>query len=248
MTKFEPPPWSVEGIGRDACPQRSSAKEFRSLKREAAVKAFLAACLAAIVLAAISWVVLNFVQEPADEAFATPPYTRIGAMTESGHELFKLSTTEAVTAWTAVAALFLAVIAAVIAYCQVRETRNSGKEADAQESFRSYLELALNNPNLARPDLYKNKMTPLDRKKYEWFVAYLLAASEKILASVDDPEWKETIKLNISYHKEFLSDINALKESEFEMYAPDLQNLVREKTGRPRPQANQSGLDALLRS
>jgi hypothetical protein len=37
------------------------------------VKVFLAACLAAIVLAAISWVVLSVVQEPADRAFATPP-------------------------------------------------------------------------------------------------------------------------------------------------------------------------------
>jgi len=42
------------------------------------VKAFLAACLAAIVLAAISWIVLNSVQESADRAFATPPYTRVG--------------------------------------------------------------------------------------------------------------------------------------------------------------------------
>jgi uncharacterized membrane protein YvlD (DUF360 family) len=42
------------------------------------VKVFLAACLAAIVLAAISWIVLNGVQEPADRAFATPPYTRVG--------------------------------------------------------------------------------------------------------------------------------------------------------------------------
>ena len=45
---------------------------------EAAVKAFLVACLAAIVLAAISWIVLNSVQEPADRAFATPPYTQVG--------------------------------------------------------------------------------------------------------------------------------------------------------------------------
>jgi hypothetical protein len=39
------------------------------------MKAFLAACLAAI--AAISWVVLSVVQEPTDRAFATPPYTRV---------------------------------------------------------------------------------------------------------------------------------------------------------------------------
>ena len=45
---------------------------------EAAVKAFLAACLTAIVVAAISWFVLNSVQEPADRAFATSPYARVG--------------------------------------------------------------------------------------------------------------------------------------------------------------------------
>jgi hypothetical protein len=42
------------------------------------VKAFLAACLAAIVLAAISLIALNRMQEPADRAFAMPPYTRVG--------------------------------------------------------------------------------------------------------------------------------------------------------------------------
>ena len=42
------------------------------------MKVFLVACLAAIVLAVISWIVLNSVQEPADRAFATPPYTRVG--------------------------------------------------------------------------------------------------------------------------------------------------------------------------
>ena len=66
------------GIGRDACPRRSSAREFRSLEAGAVVKVFLAACLAAIVLAVISLIVLNRVQEPADRAFATPPYTRVG--------------------------------------------------------------------------------------------------------------------------------------------------------------------------
>jgi len=40
------------------------------------VKEFLAACLAAIVLAAIAAIVLSSVQEPADRA--TTPYTRVG--------------------------------------------------------------------------------------------------------------------------------------------------------------------------
>jgi hypothetical protein len=44
---------------------------------EVSVKPFLAACLAAIVVAAISWIVLDSVQEPVDRAFTTP-YTRVG--------------------------------------------------------------------------------------------------------------------------------------------------------------------------
>jgi len=41
------------------------------------VKAFLAACVAAVVLAAISSIILSRVQKPADTAFATP-YARVG--------------------------------------------------------------------------------------------------------------------------------------------------------------------------
>jgi hypothetical protein len=159
---------------------------------------------------------------------------------EPGHELCKFAselckfTTEAVTAWAAVVALLLATLAAAIAWLQVRETRNSEKEADAQESFRSYLQLCLNNPQLAYPDYQEIKKDDLERKKYEWFVASLLAASEKIIASVkNDQRWIDTIKLNVGYHKEFLSDKTALKESEFNTYDPRLQKLVRAATGRP---------------
>jgi len=48
---------------------------------EAVVKAFLAACLAAIVLAALAAIVLSSVQEPADRAFTTP-YTRVGDLAD----------------------------------------------------------------------------------------------------------------------------------------------------------------------
>ena len=46
-------------------------------KREQPMKAFFAACIAAIVLAVIGLVGLNHVQEPVDEAFATS-YARVG--------------------------------------------------------------------------------------------------------------------------------------------------------------------------
>jgi hypothetical protein len=48
----------------------------RFCRRERAMKAFIGACIAAAVLAVIGVVVLNHVQEPADQAFATP-YARV---------------------------------------------------------------------------------------------------------------------------------------------------------------------------
>ncbi len=47
------------------------------LEREHDMKAFVAACLAAVALAAIGLAVLNHVQEPVDQAFATS-YARVG--------------------------------------------------------------------------------------------------------------------------------------------------------------------------
>ena len=42
------------------------------------MKAFLAACLVAVLVALAGWLVLNDAQEPVDRAFATSPYTRVG--------------------------------------------------------------------------------------------------------------------------------------------------------------------------
>jgi len=42
------------------------------------MKAFVVACLAAVVIAAIGVIALNSVQQPVDKAFTTP-YARLGA-------------------------------------------------------------------------------------------------------------------------------------------------------------------------
>ena len=68
---------SIMALG-DRCALLESAVALSLTWGQAPVKAFLAACIAAIVLAAIEWIVLNRIQEPADQAFATPPYTRVG--------------------------------------------------------------------------------------------------------------------------------------------------------------------------
>jgi hypothetical protein len=72
------------GMGRDdvqplayCAPRRKNSEDDFTGKRGIVVKAFLAACLASIVLAVIALIILDRVQEPADRAFTTT-YTRVG--------------------------------------------------------------------------------------------------------------------------------------------------------------------------
>jgi hypothetical protein len=105
------------------------------------------------------------------------------ATLENGHELFwNFTTTEAVAVWVAISTVVIAVAAALIARQQILDARAAGRKADAQDSFRSYLEICLNNPDLASGNYGDYTAIKQDAElleRYEWFVAYLLAASEK---------------------------------------------------------------------
>jgi hypothetical protein len=160
--------------------------------------------------------------------------------TEAGHSIWTLTTAEALTAWATVGTLAVAIFAAAIAligaciaFRQIREAREIGWNADAQESYRSYLEVCVNNPSLASPKYQEIKKDPIKLERYGWFVAYLLSASEKILAvAVDETEWLRTIELNIRYHKEFLSDKDAFSDADFRCYSKDLRSLIVNETQR----------------
>jgi hypothetical protein len=167
--------------------------------------------------------------------------------TETVHTIWTLTTAEALTAWATVGTLVVAIFAAIIAIIgarialqQIREAREQtrgareiGWNADAQESYRSYLEVCVNNPSLASPKYQEIKKDAAELEKYGWFVAYLLSASEKILAvAVNEEEWISTIKLNIGYHREFLADKAAFFDADFWCYSKDLRNLIVKETGR----------------
>jgi hypothetical protein len=165
-----------------------------------------------------------------------------GAQFELGHDFWRF-TTEAVTTWVTIGLLAVALVtsaiavyAALIALRQVREARVIARNADAQDSFRSYLEVCLNHPDLAYPNYEEIKKDDSKLEQYEWFVAYLLAASEKILAAKGaDKKWIDAIKLNIRYHRDYLSDKNKFLDEQFNCYRPKLCGLITEETGRKAP-------------
>jgi hypothetical protein len=155
---------------------------------------------------------------------------------EAGHDIWTLTNPDALTAWATVGTLAVAILAAAIAVAGALIALRIGWNADAQESYRSYLEVCVNNSELASPKYQEIKKDALKLEKYGWFVAYLLSASEKILAvAVKEKEWISTIKLNIGYHKEFLSDKDQFTDADFGCYSEDLRNLIIKETPRQFP-------------
>jgi hypothetical protein len=155
------------------------------------------------------------------------------AALDSGHPLFEISA-ESMTAWAAAMTAFIAFVAALAAFRQLREMRDGSKLADARESYRSYLTLAVEYPELASVKSYADiKADYLKNERYQWFIAYLLAAGEKILDAVgNDPDWIATVKLNLGYNKEYLSNFDYFTDAQLNCYDQPLRKLVYEMTGR----------------
>lgn len=114
----------------------------------------------------------------------------------------------------------LAVIAAAIAWYQVRVSHRDQKRTTAKEIYREYLERAFENPKLSSPShptsYYPyNKITADDQlfEQYEWYVSYLLLAVEEILDLEESEQWKETLKKQIRFHTEYLNSHQEQLES-----------------------------------
>ena len=105
----------------------------------------------------------------------------------------------------------LGVAGLIFAYRQFSDSRAIQREATAVEIWSGYLRLALEHPMLADPaDFIVLKQPSLgeanlpfrsDYKSYQWFVASLLFASERILMIEGlDSTWKRTIAQQVKLH------------------------------------------------
>jgi hypothetical protein len=104
------------------------------------------------------------------------------------------------------AAIF-AIVAAVIAYWQLDSSRELQLKTIAQDSFREYLKLAIDEPLFAvgmrtcSRDSCKNP-----EQSYEWFVSYFLHAAEQVyLEYPGDEGWKRALSSQVCFHREYLN-------------------------------------------
>ncbi|HEU4661645.1 MAG TPA: hypothetical protein VFS63_13395 [Pseudolabrys sp.] len=74
----------------------------------------------------------------------------------------------------------VALIAVWVAYRQLKLNRRSQRETTAKATFREYLKLAFEHPDLAEGD-YQRLVQAGKADKHSWFVGYFLWAAEEIL-------------------------------------------------------------------
>jgi hypothetical protein len=124
---------------------------------------------------------------------------------------------------------FVALLAVIFAWRQLRNNRVNQCETTAKGIFREYLKLAFEKPEFAEPDYNDLMSDSKTRAKYELFIAYLLWSCEEILRyAKNDAIWRANLQDNVNphyeyfrEHPEFIRNANGSL-----MYEPEIEVLV----------------------
>ncbi len=120
---------------------------------------------------------------------------------------------------------FVALAGVWVAYRQLSLNRKNQRETTAKATFREFLKLGVQYPDLA-----SGKPTPGKQVEYEWFVAYFLWAAEEIL-EYSGEDWDANLRLHMTYHKDFLKNDQRFYNEDFPTYSRAVQTLIRDVVG-----------------
>jgi hypothetical protein len=114
-----------------------------------------------------------------------------------------------------------AVLALALAMGTYRQARKHHREQLALESYRGYLQTAMQYPECSG----YNDCVPVSarsRVRYKWYVANMLLACEQVLVNVpDDLVWKKIIAKQMNYHRTYLESA----EFRWGLYSQELQDV-----------------------
>jgi len=119
----------------------------------------------------------------------------------------------------AYAALITAVVACFalfIATLQILVSRHEGRLGVAKSIYKDYLLLAMQNPKFSaasypknNPRLYEFSNEKDEYERYEFYVSYLLFASEEILLlTKGSKEWYASLEAQLRYHALYLQGLD----------------------------------------
>ncbi|HZP77147.1 MAG TPA: hypothetical protein VFB45_13460 [Pseudolabrys sp.] len=109
--------------------------------------------------------------------------------------------------YSQVASAVIASLALTGAAYQIATIRSNTRETAARQMFRSYLDLAFNNPKFSSPDYDALKKNTVDLERYGWFVDNLLFTCEEVVAAFSsDKTWRATCEEHVGYHLRYICD------------------------------------------
>ncbi len=127
---------------------------------------------------------------------------------------------EAVAAWAQVATLAIALMAAIVGYRQLQSSRVISREAEAQESFRDYLRLLIENEGV-------DVRSEINDQQYHDLVVFMMTTFEKIFElSRADKHWLVTMQGHILCHTEYLETLRGKSAHFFPCFDGDFAAFV----------------------
>jgi hypothetical protein len=99
--------------------------------------------------------------------------------------------------------------AAIIAYVKYKSDLETQRTANAQQTYRRYLEIAIDNAQFAEPKTDEVvkwlRADGEEIRRYEWFLGLLFRACDELLehSGSDPTKWHFTIRSQLNYHKHY---------------------------------------------
>jgi hypothetical protein len=119
----------------------------------------------------------------------------------------------------------VALSALLIAWWQLAVNRANQRENTAKATFREYLKLAVQYPELSWNNY--ESLTGDDLERYKWLVGYFLWSAEELLEYTPREDvWRRNLEMLAGYHREYLKSPDFMSR-EFETYSGKTKELIK---------------------
>jgi len=125
----------------------------------------------------------------------------------------------------------VALIAVLVAWRQLALNRANQRETTAKATFREYLRLAVQYPELSWNNYENLKGDDLER--YKWLIGYFLWSAEELLEFTPKEDvWGRNLQMLAENHREYLKSADFM-DHEFGTYSAKTQALIKRAIASP---------------
>lgn len=117
---------------------------------------------------------------------------------------------ELLTALAGIAAIVVGVLALRQADRHLQESMSYQEKSFAQEAYRDFLKLAIEEPNFAKGVIECSKPCPDPKEQYRLFASLFLHAAQQVHIAYkgSDAGWENILNEHLCHHKRFILDID----------------------------------------